>query len=251
LTEVFRQKDAKLLAMLSEVRHNQVSEVGILTLRELQRELVVQKGIEPTRLFPTNSRADQVNLERLAALPGGEGRQALFEALDKVPEGAFLMPDAVDQMSMFPRRLELKVGAQVMLLKNTSPTLVNGSRGVVEAFERHGVDGELAPVVRFLSGEVMVVNRVDDEKDVARGKVLRRSQVPLRLSWAITIHKAQGMSIDFLEVDLRHVFEAGQAYVALSRARTLEGLRVLSFDPRRFWTSPKVLDFYKRHVRPI
>jgi len=251
LTEVFRQKDARLLAMLSEVRHNQVTEAGLRILGELRRELKVQQGIEPTRLFPTNSKADQVNLARLAALPGGEGLQAVFEAKDQVPDGAYLVPGAIDQMSMFARRLELKVGAQVMLLKNTTQTLVNGSRGVVEGFQRVSVDGEDLPVVRFMSGEVRVVHRADDDKDIAGGRKIRRSQVPLRLSWAITIHKSQGMSIDFLEVDLRHVFEAGQAYVALSRARTMEGLRVLSFDPRKFWTSPKVLEFYKRHVRPI
>jgi len=105
--------------------------------------------------------------------------------------------------------------------------------------------------VKFLNGESLLCTPEQDEKEVAGGRKVVRNQVPLRLSWAMTIHKAQGMSIDFLEVDLRNVFEAGQAYVALSRARTIEGLRVLSYDARKFWTSPKVAAFYGAHVRPI
>lgn len=250
LTEVFRQKDARLLEMLSEVRHNSVTNRGLQTLADLRRELVVKEGIEPTKLYSTNSRADTVNNQRLAALPGGEGRAATYDAQDKVPEGMMMTPDQLDGMSMFPRRLELKVGAQVMLLKNKTPTLVNGSRGTVIAFQQ-SEDGFLLPVVRWISGETMVVLREEDSKEASRGRNITRMQIPLRLSWAITIHKAQGMSIDFLEVDLRNVFEAGQAYVALSRARTLEGLRVLSFDPRKFWTCPKVAEFYRNHVQPI
>mmetsp|Transcript_74920 Transcript_74920/g.190067 ORF Transcript_74920/g.190067 Transcript_74920/m.190067 type:complete len:338 (+) Transcript_74920:1-1014(+) len=250
LTEVFRQKDAALLDMLLEVRYNKVTQNGMKTLNALSRALQVKAGIEPTRLFPTNVRADAVNSERLAALPGGPGLSATYESIDKVPEGMIFTPEALDQMSMLPRKLELKVGAQVMLLKNKTPTLVNGSRGVVESFERNA-EGSLVPHVRFLSGEVMLVAREEEDKDVVGGRKITRCQIPLRLSWAITIHKAQGMSIDFLEVDLRNVFEAGQAYVALSRARTLEGLRVLSFDPRKFWTNPKVANFYQMYVRPI
>jgi len=250
LTEVFRQKDARLLDLLSEVRHNAVTTQGLQTLADLRRPLVVKEGIEPTKLFPTNQRADAVNIERLAALPGGEGNEIVLTAKDLVPEGHIVTPDQLDAMTMFPRRLELKVGAQVMLLKNTTPTLVNGSRGVVTSFRPIDVaQTRFLPMVRFASGEHILVGLEEDKKEVSGKRHIIRIQVPLRLSWAITIHKAQGMSIDYLEVDLRNVFEAGQAYVALSRARTLEGLRVLSFDPRKFWTSPKVAEFYKNHVQ--
>jgi len=250
LTEVFRQKDATLLDVLSEVRHNKVTPHGVDILSKMSRALKVQAGIEPTRLFPTNAKADAVNNERLAALPGGQGQEVVYEAWDKVPEGAIITREAMDQMTSLPRRVHLKVGAQVMLLKNKTPTLVNGSRGVIEKFEP-GSDGISVPTVRFLSGETMSIGREEEAKDLSGNKKATRYQIPLRLSWAITIHKAQGMSIDYLEVDLRNVFEAGQAYVALSRARTMEGLRVMSFDPTRFWTNPKVEAFYSSNVKPI
>jgi len=250
LTEVFRQKQGPLLQLLAEVRYNEVSERGLWTLRQLARELVMRDGVEPTRLVPTNSQADQVNRARLLALPGGDGREAAYEASDGFAGGARLTAEAADQQTTFPRRLELRLGAQVMLLFNASKTLVNGSRGVVVGFEP-GPGDEPLPVVRFLCGAVETIGREDDKKELAAGGTFTRSQVPLRLSWAITIHKSQGMSIDFLEVDLRSVFEIGQAYVALSRARTLEGLRVISFDVRKFWTSPKVVEFSRTRLQRV
>merc|ERR1740139_2075127 len=112
-----------------------------------------------------------------------------------------------------------------MMLKNLNG-LVNGSRGVVVKFVTSGGTESvgMAPLVRWMCGrETTVRYEVSDHDKI------KRSQLPLKLCWAMTIHKSQGMSIDYLEVDLRHIFEKGQAYVALSRARTLEGLRVLSF----------------------
>lgn len=258
LTQVFRQKDPRLLDMLSQVRHNSLKDDGLATLNFLKRPLVEKDGIKPTKLFATNAQADKVNADCLRELKDpqtGEVWEATYEAAhwkagpNAVPYGFADEAAFMDAMSMYPRRLELKVGAQVMLLKNTSATLVNGSRGVVEGFELY--DDEHYPRVRFLSGEEMLVTREEDSKDGRNNQKVTRAQVPLRLSWAITIHKAQGMSIDCLQVDLRNVFEKGQAYVALSRARTIEGLQVLSFDPGRFWTSPKVAEFYEKHVQQI
>ena len=163
--------------------------------------------------------------------------------------GSYIHPNSVESMMSLPGSLELRVGAQVILLRNLSETLVNGSRGVLESF----ADGfsPRIPMVRWCTGELLPVYHVSEVKELGGGKVVSRTQVPLKLAWAITIHKSQGMSIDLLEVDLRAVFAPGQAYVALSRARTLEGLRILSFDTRKFWINPLVVDFYERSVRNV
>ena len=171
---------------------------------------------------------------------------------------------------MFPDRLPLRVGAQVMLLKNQPALrLWNGSRGVVIGFIDPVTEADrfslietlpkgvkrpdLLPLVRFSTGqEVTVSIETYEMEGLGKHRVrARRAQIPLRLSWAITIHKSQGMSLDFLKVDASKSFEAGQAYVALSRARSIEGLQVLSFDERKCWCDPKVVDFYKSSVRPL
>ena len=158
--------------------------------------------------------------------------------------------------------LYLKRGAQVILLKNLDPErgLVNGSRGVVTRFEKvvpgrckaddeyyKQKDCSLAfPVVKFANG---VERRIVWETwELYQGPevIARRSQIPLLLGWALSIHKSQGMSLDRVETDLSCVFEPGQSYVALSRCTSLQGLRLLSFNARKVWADAKVISFYER-----
>ncbi|XP_035232312.1 ATP-dependent DNA helicase PIF1-like [Stegodyphus dumicola] len=140
-------------------------------------------------------------------------------------------------------RIELKVGAQVMLAKNLDlqKGLVNGARGVVIGFNS---GKEKLPIVKFVCG---VQESVNYEKWIFRshsGLMLVRKMLPLKLAWAISIHKSQGMTLDCVEVSLSRVFECGQAYVALSRARSMEGLRVLDIEPTSIRADPQVLKFY-------
>ena len=138
--------------------------------------------------------------------------------------------------SLFPQ-----IGAQVMLMKNLSVPegLVNGARGVVKKFSPSGL-----PEVQFANGEY---REISPERWAVRGVgglTFTRRQLPLKLAWAFSIHKSQGMTLDLVEMSLSRVFEAGQAYVALSRARNLAGLRVLDFTPSCIKANPQVLKFY-------
>jgi hypothetical protein len=164
-----------------------------------------------------------------------------------------------------PQLLELRIGAQVMLLKNlnTSRGLVNGARGVVVAFEppeKH-MDSmfDLLPVVEFLvKGSAVSGNEEgggmkerlvlqEESWDMKNGDniVASRLQIPLMLAWAISIHKSQGMTIPFLEVCCEGVFEYGQGYVALSRATDLQGLKLASFGPHYIKAHQQVKQFYE------
>eukprot|EP01034_Spumella_vulgaris_P032213 gene32213-39778_t len=151
-----------------------------------------------------------------------------------------------------PQRLELKVGAQVMLLKNisTAKGLVNGARGTVIAIdERRDISSYFPylPTVRFetiLGGsergeETMVISH--ESWDIQQGDdiLASRIQLPLMLAWAISIHKSQGMTIPLLEVSFNNIFEFGQGYVALSRATCLAGLTLRSFSPNAVKAHPK------------
>lgn len=173
-----------------------------------------------------------------------------------------------------PPSLSLKPGAQVMLLRNLDVPngLVNGSRGVVTRFmpkadaiaalraagpghplppaaaeavaAAQRFPGAELPVVRFMNGrEQPIFPAVFGQEFDGLGEC-NRVQIPLKLAWTITIHKSQGMTLDAVEVSLAGMFAPGQAYVALSRARSMEGLRVTDWDGRMLAADPRVLDFH-------
>lgn len=140
--------------------------------------------------------------------------------------------------------IQLKIGAQVMLVKNMDVAggLVNGSRGYVVAFEPES----RAPIVKFVNGlEVPIRYEQWSFKINAAGACVTRRQLPLQLAWAMSIHKSQGMTLDCVEISLSRVFEFGQAYVALSRAKSLESLKIVDFDPDAIRANQVVVDFYR------
>ncbi|XP_046990890.1 ATP-dependent DNA helicase PIF1 isoform X2 [Schistocerca americana] len=107
------------------------------------------------------------------------------------------------------------------------------------------------PAIRFCSRKEYVVRPDRWVVKAAGGTILTRKQLPLRLAWAFSIHKSQGLSLDCVEMSLSRVFEAGQAYVALSRAKNFDTLRVLDFDPKQVWANPEVLAFYRKFRRTL
>ncbi|RAL68475.1 hypothetical protein DID88_007203 [Monilinia fructigena] len=196
---------------------------------------------------------------------------------------------------MAPKSIELKKGAQVMLIKNMDDGLVNGSLGKVVAFmseksfeiydsnpdilnekelsdaeEEHNrqsdlakfkqtnrelprtgisCNGRLFPLVRFSipDGTVrdLLVQPEEWKIELPNGEVqAQRIQLPLILAWALSIHKAQGQTLERVKIDLKKVFENGQAYVALSRATSQAGLEVQNFDPKKVMAHPRVAEFY-------
>lgn len=157
----------------------------------------------------------------------------------------------------------LTLAAQVILLRNLdqSSGLVSGSRGVVVDFRKLRKEDyedrvaakesveEMLPRVRFdVAGGSQTITVKREVFSIKQGgvEVATRNQVPLRCAWALSMHKSQGMTIDKLEVSLEGIFEAGQAYVALSRATSLDTLRVTNFPPRVVRADPRVVRFYDR-----
>ncbi|XP_060941140.1 ATP-dependent DNA helicase PIF1 [Limanda limanda] len=238
LTEVRRQTDQTFISLLQAVRVGRVTEEVTAKLLKSAYHNIERDGILATRLCTHKDDVELTNENKLQQLPGSVH---VFEALDSDPN----LVKTIDVHSPVNRLIQIKVGAQVMLTKNldVSRGLVNGARGVVLAFEsgKHGL-----PRVRFLCGVTEVLKRERWVFKSGGGIHLSRQQLPLKLAWAISIHKSQGMTLDCVEISLARVFESGQAYVALSRARSLEGLRVMDFDPRVVRADPDVLVFYKK-----
>ncbi|XP_032336847.1 ATP-dependent DNA helicase PIF1 isoform X2 [Camelus ferus] len=236
LTEVWRQADKTFISLLQAVRLGRCSDEVTRQLRATAAHKVGRDGIVATRLCTHQDDVALTNEKRLQELPG---EIHSFEAMDSDPEQA----RTLDAQCPVSQLLQLKLGAQVMLVKNlaVSRGLVNGARGVVVGFE---AEGRGLPQVRFLCGVTEVIRADRWTVQATGGQLLSRQQLPLQLAWAISIHKSQGMSLDCVEISLSRVFASGQAYVALSRARSLQGLRVLDFDPMVVRCDPRVLSFY-------
>lgn len=249
LVQIMRQSDAKFQKMLNEIRVGKCSEETQKILESrIGADISNDMGIEPTRLYTRNIDIEHINKTHLLQLKQAlKTYPALYEVgydrLEIDCKSAKKVTDklkaSLDKNTTCASVLELCEGAQVMLLTNMDfeNELVNGSRGIVTGFK-----GEL-PIVKFLNGQERCIDRQAwtlREESVS----VTRKQIPLKLAYAITIHKSQGCSLDCAEVDIgRSIFDAGQSYVALSRVRSLEGLRIISFAPERIFAHSKVLEF--------
>lgn len=242
LKQVHRQKDSEFVRILNFIRVGHVNDEIAERLMATSRQKIEKNGILATQLCSHTNDSNLINESKLSNLPGEE---RMFEALDN--ESGY--SKQLDSMVMAPGRLKLKIGAQVMLLKNIniSDGLVNGARGIVIGFVSNGG----APIVKFKNDREYTAKPEKWIIKTPSGGLITRKQVPLKLAWAFSIHKSQGLTLDCVEMSLSKVFEAGQAYVALSRAQSLESLRILDFDKRQVWANPVVLRFYKNFRRQL
>lgn len=353
LTKVFRQQgDTKFIEMLNKMRLGQIDAETEMEFKKLNRPLP-QDDIIPAELYSTRSEVERANYSRLNKLPG---KAHIFRAIDGGALEDRELREKLLQNFLAPKELQLKIGAQVMMIKNIDATLVNGSLGKVidfidpetymfyetivrnsdispedlkklkdnpdllketwaeyyededndtpvrqktikDAFCKNDPEESVTelgesifeflkdqstddietkrnlehkrellkqvhesskakrklPLVRFktsdLSTRTILVEpeswAIEDDNEKS---LVSRVQLPLMLAWSLSIHKSQGQTLPKVKVDLRRVFEKGQAYVALSRAVSRDGLQVLNFDKSRIKAHKKVVDFYSTLV---
>jgi hypothetical protein len=231
LHEQHRQTDDACVKVLNDIRGNRVSEETLIPLR-LRYKKEPKISIPPTKLYTHNVDVDSVNDEEIEALDG-EG-----EVFEMTSRGHTPLVEALKKSCLAPEKLRLKIGARVMFVKNNMDAgYVNGTLGKVAAFENG------APMVETAQGKRIMATPmawVIEEEGKVKAEI---TQVPLRLAWAITVHKSQGMSLDAVEVDLSKSFEKGMGYVALSRVRTLDGLKLLGLNKTALEVNPEVLEF--------
>jgi ATP-dependent exoDNAse (exonuclease V) alpha subunit len=219
LSEQYRQNQDALHELLNEIRSGRVSEYRYLQLKDASK--IQLNTIEPTRLYTHNYDVDLINKEELAKL---NTSSTYFTAELK---GNEKLLDTLKKSVLSPERLELKIGARVMFVKNNPEKgIVNGSLGEVVDFDEENI-----PLVRLADGRIVSAEPEDWKiQDEAGTTLARFNQVPLRLAWAITIHKSQGMTIDAAEIDLSKTFEKGQGYVALSRLKSMKSLKLIGLN---------------------
>lgn len=213
LTEQHRQEgNDSLLGILEAMRQGNLTDSHKATLSARLKAHADPKMV--TRLYSHNIDVDTINQEHLDAI------KSKPHFYNMVVDGNDYLVQTLKKNVLAPEKLELKVGAEVMFVANNfSEGFVNGTRGTVKKFTKAG-----DPVIKLKTGRSLVVEPhtwsiKEDERVLASVE-----QMPLRLAWAITIHKSQGMSLDSAEVDLSKAFQPAMGYVALSRIRSLDGL---------------------------
>jgi ATP-dependent exoDNAse (exonuclease V) alpha subunit len=244
LTEVYRQRDAAFVAILDAVRTGTLSEGQ---RAEFNKQCLSQgepPAVRPIELMTTNALADRVNHTHLERLGGKAG---LYTGQVRGTFGERQLPTH--------EKLRLRAGARVMLLSNDGfGRWINGDLGVVEALPQ-GDDADQSITVRLDRGGLIEVSRYTWEVvrfvyHQERGRIESEvvgsfTQYPLRLAWAVTIHKAQGKTFDHVVVDFgRGTFAPGQAYVALSRCTTMAGLVLRRpLQSRHVWADERISAF--------
>jgi len=261
--KIIRQCDERLQEVLNKIRNGIVDDSVKLLLNScLNKKLEHPSGIIPTYLFSKRDIVLNYNTKELQKLIDKGCETYTYTAEYTFPEKKKLTEETkeffinlINTNRGIDDTLTLSIGSQVMLITNQlsgltpeeasgmKNTIFNGSRGIVIGFET-GAYGKKYPIVSFLSDKTLTIlpHTFEYESDkITIGKV----QIPLILAWAITIHKAQGMSLDYLQTDIgKDIFEYAQVYVVLSRIRNIEGLSLLNIDYSKIRAHPKIISYY-------
>jgi len=259
LKKIFRQTDEIYSTILNQIREGKIKrKSNDILLKYVGRQLDVNLIVEPTKLFPTKNKVEEINKIKMTFL-NTEMREykIKYETNLEITKGEKeirckfseneikLELDFLANNLLCDKEIKLKIGSQVMCVINIKSEqgdvlICNGSQGIIKSYCE--ITGE--PFVKYNNGIEMVMRRHSWVSEKIPGICI--SQVPLILSWALTIHKSQGASLDAAEIDVGSgIFECGQTYVALSRVKSLNGLYLTSYDYKRIRINKKVKDFYE------
>jgi ATP-dependent exoDNAse (exonuclease V) alpha subunit len=234
LHEQHRQGDQELLKILNAIRSDKVDEEVVEKLKQC-RATSFAPGYHGryVRLYSHNMDVDWENRRELGKIVGS--------VLDfkMVESGIPAITQSLKMGCLAPEKLTLKKGAAVMFVKNNfEKGYVNGSLGTISGFNEDG-----HPVVMLRNGNEITAEPANWSVEENGSTLAKITQIPLRLAWAITVHKSQGMTLDAAQEDLSRSFVRGMGYVALSRVRSLAGLRLLGFNALALKVDEEILKF--------
>lgn len=234
LNEQWRQTGQEYLTVLDDIRTNSVSNQTVKLLQKRNKNSF-NDSVKPPKFYTHNVDVEAENKRELAKIRAEPHRFIMKR------EGPEVLVNALNQNCLAPEKLVLKLNAPVLFVKNNfNKRYVNGTLGKVVDFK----EGE--PIVKTTDRKYITVTPEEwrvEEDGVVKAKV---TQLPLRLAWAITVHKSQGMNLDTAEIDLSRSFEPGMGYVALSRVRSLEGVHLKGFNDMAFQVNEEALEINRQ-----
>lgn len=237
LEKKYRQDDNVLISILDEIRSGQIS---ARTHDALNSRIGIEldTSFTPTKLYTHNLDVDKINSDELAKLPT-PAQNFIYTS-----QGAKSNIEKIFKSSMVQENMILKKDAVVMFIKNNPEKgYINGTTGIVIDFSKD----ENLPIVKLSNGYTVKVPLEDWSIENDKGSITAKvSQLPLKLAWAITIHKSQGMTLDSAQIDLSKTFEVGQGYVALSRIKNIEGLQLIGFNDTALMVDSLILSIDDR-----
>jgi ATP-dependent exoDNAse (exonuclease V) alpha subunit len=237
LKKQFRQDDKEFINILNAIRSNKAN---AKTLEKINTRLNKNiSGFEKvTKLYSHNRNVDKINNLELSKIIEAEKEYTMSAS------GLSKIVDLLKKNCLAPEILKLKIGAVVMFVKNNYKAgYVNGTLGTVVGFDVNDF-----PIIKTIKGKTIVVEK--EKWEIEKGDVIVATvwQIPLRLAWAITIHKSQGMSLDAAEIDLGKSFDFGMGYVALSRVRRLSSIRLLGINENALRVNQEITEKDKEFV---
>lgn len=231
LTEQHRQEDEVLTKILNTIRENKLKEEHFKYL-ESRINASLKNNTKATKLYTHNINVDNENYTELDKIDSLEKKYQMTSS------GSDILVEILKKSCLAHEELRLKIGAEVMCIKNNMEAgYVNGTRGKIIGFDEYSN----YPIIRVSNDKNITISPTlwaIEEDNKIKASI---TQIPLRLAWAITIHKSQGMSLDNAEIDLSQTFSYGMGYVALSRVRTLSGIRLVGFKRESLIVDPRIL----------
>ena len=258
LSQIFRQSNKIYTKILNQIREGHLSKQAYAIL---QSRLLAcpEQLLKPTKILPRRAQVNIINTNEMNSLNSQQKIYTMTIAttedftiterqigiLDKIPQQQINWEiEYLKNSIMCDQEIILKIGAQVMCIINidteSDNPIVNGSCGIIIGFDLNEY-----PIVQFRNNFIRTMTLHIWESEQIKGIGIK--QIPLILSWAISIHHAQGTTLDIAEIDIGNgIFECGQSYVALSRVKELEGLYLTGFNPQKIKVHPKVKEYYQR-----
>jgi ATP-dependent DNA helicase PIF1 len=243
-TKCFRQKNLEFTKVLNELRFGNLSKESYKILEDqtsIDEEYV--GNLKPTLLCATNAEVDTINKRELAKLCKETDQKVVSYDVLPVAGVSAKKADAFRKIDGIPDGVDLAVGAQVMITFNLSQSLINGTQGIITALKKEAVD------IKLMSGgkaTVPYIGYKDPESVSVYDAPDLFSYMPLRLSYAITVHKAQGSTLELLEIDCKRIFCHGQLYVAVSRVTDLRGLIIKNLSKKAIICDKAIKEFYSQ-----